>query len=83
MCRRRCGCVASDGVRHRRLGEDLRPVPEPYDGPENVPVAEVGPVEPRVPVFHPPEMLTQGLERDVLDLVILGGRHEDQAPGIP
>jgi len=77
------GGVAADGVGDRRLGEYLAAVPKPDDGAEHVLVAEVGPVEPRPPALHPPQVLAQGLERDVLDLVVLGRRHEYQAAGVP
>jgi len=75
--------VAAYCVGDRGLGEDLAAVPEPDDGPQHVPVAEVGPVEPRAPALKPPQVLAQGLESDVLDLVVLWRRHEDEAAGVP
>ena len=68
-----------DGLRHRALSQDLRTVSEPDYGSEDVPVADGRLEELRVLHLHPVEMLLEGLEGDVLGLVELRRRHQDEA----
>lgn len=75
--------VAPYGLGDRGLGEYLAAVPEPDHRAEHVPLPDSVLEERGVRHLEALQVLRESLEGDILHLVVLRRRHQDEAPRIP